>query len=163
MGAVTQTYRAVVTLTVTALQSLAASPTWVAGWGSGVIDNTTDLDLDKAVSAKFVPAAATAGEIRVYAVAILDDTNYPDVLSSGTEATEGAVTFTSTEVRDANAILLWSSASASTDPKSMPMTSLRGAFGGIIPPKVFIFVAISGSALSTGNAVYVKGYGESVA
>lgn len=163
MGAVTQTYRASVDLTVTALQSLAASGTWVSGWVSGIIDNTSQLDLDKAISAKFVPVAATTGEIRVYAIAMMDDTNWPDILSVGTEGTEGAGTFTSAEVRDANATLVWSSATTATSPKTMPMTSLRGVFGGVMPPKVILFVAISGSALSTGNQVTVKGLSESVA
>ena len=163
MATVSTSYRASSNLTVTNLHSIAASGAWTSGWVSGIIDNTSNLDLDKAVSAKFVPAAATTGEIRVYAMAMLDDSNWPAMLSAGTMGTEGTATMTSAEVRDANVVPLWSSVTTATSTKSMPQTSLRAAFGGILPPKVVLFVAISGSALSTGNQVTVFGYTETIA
>jgi hypothetical protein len=46
-------YRASANLTVTNLAGIASSSTWVAGWTSGTIDNTANLDLDKLVTAKF--------------------------------------------------------------------------------------------------------------
>jgi hypothetical protein len=170
MGAVTQTYRASSNLTVTNLHSIAASPTWVAGWISGIIDNTTNLDLDIAVAAKFALGnSATAGEIRMYAIAMLDDSNWPALLSAGALGTEGTATVTTTTIRDANMIPLWSAATradpGTDDVYSMPMTSLRGAFGGILPPKVVLFCAHStGVALAaSGSQVTIKGLAESVA
>lgn len=170
MGAITQTYRAVSTLTVTNLQSIATNSTWVAGWISGIVDNTSDLDLDKAVSAKFALGnSATAGEIRMYAIAMLDDTNWPALLSAGTLGTEGTATCTTTTVRDAAMVLLWGCATradpGTDDVYNMPMTSLRGAFGGILPPKVVLYATHSTGVnlASSGNAVFVKGFAESVA
>ena len=107
MGAVTQSYRASSNLTVTNLASIATSSTWVAGWVSGTIDNTSDLDLDKIVSGKITLGnSATAGEIRVYAFAMLDDSTWPDLLSAGTEGTEGTATVHTTTIRDATMVLV---------------------------------------------------------
>jgi hypothetical protein len=153
-------YRASANLTVTNLESLAASGTWTAGWYSETIDNTTDKDIDIVISGKFVPAAATSGEIRVYAFAQLDDSNWPAL--GGSPGTQGTGTVTSEQVRDANMTLVWSSATTSTATKSMPQTSLAGVFGGFLPVKVGLFVAISGSALSTGNQITKKGITETV-
>jgi hypothetical protein len=170
MGAVTQTYRAASNLTVTNLASIATSATWVAGWVSGTIDNTTNLDLDIAVSGKITLGnAATAGEIRVYAFAMLDDTNWPDLLSAGTEGTEGVGTVTTTTIRDATMVLVAAFATradpGTDDNYSIPQTSLRGAFGGFLPPKIVLFVAHSTGVnlAASGHQITIKGFSESVA
>ena len=170
MGAVTQAYRASSNLTVTNLQSIATSSTWVSGWISGIIDNTTDLDLDKAVSGKIALGnTATAGEVRVYAFAMLDDTNWPALLSAGTAGTEGTATVTTTTIRDAGMVLV-AAFSTRADPGTddvypIPMTSLRGAFGGILPPKIVLFISHSTGVnlAASGNQITVKGFAESVA
>src|SRR5262245_22774423 len=61
-------------ITVTNLNSLASSSTWVAGWESGAIDNSSNLYLDFVVNAQVRVAAAglSAGEIRMYLVAEMD-------------------------------------------------------------------------------------------
>jgi hypothetical protein len=157
-------YRASVNLTVTALNGgIASSATWVAGWTSGTIDNTSDKDLDKLVTAKFTleSAALAAGEIRVYAYAMLDDSTWPDLFSAGTEGTEGTATIHDTEQRDSGLVPLWNTYT-DTDASGvycMPPQSLAAAFGGWLPPKVALFVTHSTSAAleTSGNQVTVVG------
>lgn len=158
-------------LTVTNLHSLASSQTWVAGWTSGTVDNTTDLHIDKVVSAKFTTAASNnqAGEIRVYGYAMLDDSTWPDIFSSGTEGTEGAATVLDTE-QFSGLVLLWGTAvdSGASEAHNMPPTSIRGAFG-FIPAKFALFVTGNATTTTTaqfaasGNQVTVKGHYETVA
>lgn len=171
MGAVTVSYRASSNLTVTNLHSIATSATWVAGWVSATIDNTTDLDLDKWISAKFALGnGATAGEIRVYAFAMLDDSNWPDLLSAGTEGTEGTATVHAASIRDAAMVLLWSAGTradpGTDDVYNMPPVSVRGAFGTeVVPPKFALFVTHSTGVnlAASGSQVTVKGETVSVA
>ena len=172
MGAVTTSYRAAADLTVTALHSLASSQTWVAGWTSGTIDNTSNNDLDKGIAAKFTLAASNnqAGELRVYAYSMLDDTNWALNASAGTPGTEGALTILDTEQRDSQLVLLWSTAvdNGASEVHYMPLTSVARAFG-FLPPKFALFIAINPTTTTTaglaasGNQVTVKGYTESVA
>ena len=173
MGAVTTSYRAAADLTVTALHSLASSQTWVAGWTSGTIDNTSNNDLDKGITAKFTVASAsmnTTGEIRVYAYTMLDDTNWALNASAGTPGTEGALTILDTEQRDSQLFLLWSTAtdSGTGEVHYMPLTSVAKVFG-FLPRKFALFIAINPTTTTTaglaasGNQVTVSGYTESVA
>jgi hypothetical protein len=102
---------------------------------------------------------------------MLDDTNWPDIFSSGTEGTQGTATVHDTEQQASALILLWSTAvdTGTAEVHSMPMTSVRGAFGGILPPKFAVFIAANAatstnaSFAASGNQVTVKGFGESVA
>jgi hypothetical protein len=156
-------YRAAVNLTVTALASIATSATWVAGWASALIDNTSDLDDDKYVSAQFTLAAAglAAGEVRVYVFAMLDDTNWPDLFSSGTEGSQGTATVHDTEQRDSGLIPLWNTFT-DTDASgvySMPKQSIAAAFGGYLPPKFALFVTHSTGAnlAASGQQITVQG------
>lgn len=169
MADIKSAYRAAANLVVTNLASIATSATWVAGWVSALIDNTTDLDLDKLISAKFALGnSAVAGEIRVYAFAMLDDTNWPDLLSAGTEGSEGTATVHTTTIRDAAMVLLWA-ASTRADPGTddvynMPPVSVAGAFGGLLPPKFALFVTHSTGVnfAASGHQITVKGAYETV-
>lgn len=156
--------------TVTNLNSLATSPAFTAGWTSAAISNATDKHLDKVVSAKFTLAASNnqPGEIRVYAYAKLDDSNWPDIFSSGAEGTEGAATVADTE-QFSGLVLIWGTSvdSGASEVHNMPPTSIRAAFG-YMPEEFAIFV--TGNCTSTGaqfaasgNQVTVKGYYETVA
>lgn len=167
-GDVVSRYPASSALTVTALNGgVAASATWVAGWTSGTIDNTSDLDLDKIISANFLVESSglSAGEIRVYLYAMLDDSTWPDVFSSGTEGTEGTATIHDTEVRDGAFHLLWAVVTDTSLGRKYPMapTSVLARLG-FVPAKFALFVTQStGTTLETsGNAVYVKGGGVTV-
>lgn len=173
MGAITRSYRASSNITVTNLHSLAASSAWGSGWTSGTIDNTTDLDLDKLITAKFVTASSsrTAGYIRIYVYAMLDDSNWPDLFSAGTEGTEGTATTHDTEQRDSGMRLahVIEVDNGASEVYEMPPTSVAALFGGTLPPKFAIFVtgtAASGTSAqfaASGSQVTVKGVGLSAA
>lgn len=169
MATIKSTYRASADLPVTNLQSIATSSTWSAGWISGIIDNTSDLDLDKIITAKFALGnSATAGEIRVYAFAMLDDSNWPLLLSAGTPGTEETATITTTTIRDATMELLWGCSTradpGTDDVYNMRATSLKSAFG-FMPAKTVLYVSHSTGVnlAASGNQVTVKGYYETVA
>lgn len=163
-GSLKLDYIADSTLTQTNLDAVASSATLVAGWTSGSVDNTANEYTDYLVAAKFLleSAGLSAGEIRVYAYAALDDTpTWPDLFSAGTEGTEGTATVHDTEIRDSGMVLLWQTQTdtGASDPYTMPPTSIAAAFGSV--PRLFaLFVTqSSGAALeSTGdpNQVYLQ-------
>jgi len=173
MAIVYQEYAASSNLTVTNLHSLAASAGLLAGWTSGTIDNTTDKHLDKMISAQFTTASANrqAGQIQVWAYAMLDDSNWPGSLfSAGTAGIQGAATIVDDEQKNEVMKLLWSTTTDTTnaDIHNMPPTSVASVFNGMLPPKFAIFItaacATSTNACfaASGNQVTVKGYYESV-
>lgn len=158
-GDMKMVYAASSNLTVTNLHSLPSSSTWVAGWESGAVDNTTNLYLDYRVTAKITVASSglAAGEIRLYLVGMLDDSTWPDVFD-GTESTE---TVTDTEMRDAICRL---AASTQTDTDNsdvyyLEVPSVAAVFGGNMPAKFVVFITHStGQNLAaSGNQVTVKG------
>lgn len=150
-------YGTALTPTVTALQSLASSSTFVSGWTSDWIDNTSVLALDYLVSAAFeLGTTPTAGEIRVYAYAEHPNGDDPDLFGSGTEGSQGAVTVHDTEMLS-GLVLLWATDTDTTtnDPHEMPPRSIRAAFGEV-PRKFALYVAHNTVAAlrSSGQAVY---------
>lgn len=149
-GDVKKVYASSSALTVTNLHSLAASATFIGGWESGAVDNTSNLYLDYRITAKLVTHASNrqAGTIRLYLVGPTDDSAWPDVID-GTESTES---FTDTEERDAVAILAGSievdnTASATYE---IHIPSVAAVFGGNLPKKFVIF--ITGDAATSTNA-----------
>lgn len=164
-GDVKKAYAASSNLAVTNLHSLATSSTWLAGWESGAIDNTTNLYLDYRVTAKITVAAASlaAGEIRLYLVGMLDDTTWPDVFD-GTESVE---TITDTEMRDAICRLgaVTSTDTTNSDVYYLDCPSVAAVFGGNLPKKFVVFITHStGQNLAaSGNQVTVVGSYETVA
>lgn len=140
--------------TQTNLDGIASSATWVAGWTSDAINNTSTLALDYLVSGQFQVESSglSAGVINVYAYACMNDSpTYPDLFSAGTEGTEGTATLHDTEIRDT---LVWI-ASIVTDTTasryySFQPVSIAAAFGGVVPAYWAIFVAQStGTTLET--------------
>lgn len=164
-GDIKLVYAASSDLTVTNLNSLASSSTWVAGWESALIDNTSNLYEDFRVTAKITVAAAglSAGEIRLYVVGMLDDSTWPDVF----DGAESAETITSVEIRDA--ICKWGASTATTTTASrvyyLDCESVRAAFRGLLPAKFVAFIAQSTGAAfaASGNQVTVKGTYRNVA
>lgn len=160
MADIKQAYAASSNLTVTNLHSLPSSTTWVAGWESGTVDNTVNLYLDYLVSAKIALGnSAVAGQIRVYVVAMLDDSTWPDVID-GTESTE---TWTTTTIRDA-AAKLGAVAETRADPGTddvyvIAPFSVAALFGGVCPAKFVVFISHSTGVnlAASGNQVTVKG------
>lgn len=155
-------YGTPVTLTVTNLHSLASSSTNLAGWTSGSVDNTSNLNTDFLVGGEFkvnnssAPTVATS--IKVYAYGAYTSTPvWPDIFSSGTEGTEGAATVHDEEQRDNGLRLLWAGVvdTSTGDVHSMPPTSIAQAFGNVPPLWALWVVHDTGVALhSSGNALY---------
>lgn len=154
-------YGASAALTQTNLDGLASSATWVAGWESAAIDNSANRYTDYIVNAaiQVESAGLSAGEIRMYVVAELEDASWPDVF----DGSEGAETVTDTEVRDAICKLAALSATDTTASRTyfLQCPSVAAVFGGIVPRKFVVFLTHStGAALETTadpNQVYVKG------
>jgi hypothetical protein len=168
-GDVKIAYAASSNLTVTNLASIATSATWIGGWTSAEIDNTTNLYDDYHLSGiiKVASAGLAAGEIRVYLYGHLDDSNYPDVFSAGTEGTEGTATIHDVEVRDTAFRLAKVMATNTTASRIYPFGPLSAArlFGGVCPAKFSIFVTQSTTANleSSGHQVTTKGIYHTVA
>ena len=164
-GDVKLAYAASSALTVTNLHSLASSATHVAGWEGGALDNSTNLYLDYIVNSKIRVAAAglSAGEIRLYLVAELEDASWPDVF----DGTESAETVTSTQIRDSICRLAAVTATDTTASRDyfLNCPSVAAVFNGTVPRKFVPFITQStGAALAaTTNAVYSKGVYATVA
>jgi hypothetical protein len=159
MADVKLVYAASSDLTVTNLNGLASSGTWVAGWESAAIDNTSTKYLDYRVTAKITVESAglAAGEIRLYLVGMLDDTTWPDVF----DGTESAETVTDTEIRDAICLLGAVTATDTTASRVyyLDCPSVAAVFGGNLPAKFIVFITQSTGTTfeTTGNQVTIKG------
>lgn len=156
-----QKYGTVETFTVTNLQSLASSSTFLSGWTSAWIDNTSNLNLNSAVFGVIASGTTpTAGSVRVYAYPAggSDGLSAPSIFSSGTPGTEGAATVTDSEMLDSFMVQLWSSSIDTTTNDNYPMShrSIRQAFG-FLPRKWALYVAHDTVAAlkSSGSAFYV--------
>lgn len=165
MGSISTLYAASSNVTVTNLHGIASSATWVAGWESGAIDNTSAGYADYLISGKLVAESSglSAGEMRIYVVGMLDDSNW----HSPFDGTESTVTITDTEFRDSICKL---GAAIVTDTGASDVYpfgpfSVASLFGGVCPAKFVIFITQStGTTLETsGNQVTVKGVYYSVA
>lgn len=166
-GDVKLAYAASAALTQTALDGLTSSATFVLGWESDAIDNSSNLYLDYIVNAviQVESAGLAAGQIRMYFVAELNDTTWPDVFD-GTQSVE---TVTDTEIRDAicrlGAVTETDTTASRTYYLNCP--SVAAVFGGTLPRKFVVFITQStGAALETTgdpNQVYVKGVYTTVA
>jgi hypothetical protein len=154
-------------LTVTNLAGLASSATWVAGWESNVIDNTSNLYLDYLLSGRIQvhddAASAAGSQIRIYVVSMISDTEYPDVF----DGTESAETWTDALMMGPSAKLAAVITPATTQNLVYPFGQLSVAnlFGGVCPPKFVIFISHNtGVNLHTsGQVVTVQGVYNNVA
>ena len=158
-------YAASSALTVTNLHSLASSQDWTAGWCSGAIDNTTNLNTNYSVGVTLTTHASNrqAGSIYIYVIGALNDTPTWPATSVGTIGTEGALGFVDAEERDSMCrqlgyITVDNSASAVY---AFPATAIAHLFGGVIPPYFSIFIAQNCGTTTTaglaaaGSAVYL--------
>jgi hypothetical protein len=134
-------YQADQTLT-NAIESLASSATWVAGYESAWIDNATNLFVDYFFSGKVTvgttPTAST--EIRIYVVTSIEDgTSYPDVF----DGTTSAETVTSEGIRDSFAKLAAVlRCDSTTSDRAYPFAfSVASLFGGVCPREFCVFTA----------------------
>jgi len=129
-------------LTIT-LASLATDANLLTGRESATIDNTSALVLDYLVSGKITSGTSptTAKSIEVCAVGSWDGTNWPDVF----DGTESAETITSSDIKASVCKFIASMATDATSNRTYHFgpVSLAAAFGGVLPPKVVLFVTHS--------------------
>jgi hypothetical protein len=136
-------------LTIT-LASLATDANLLTGRESATIDNTTALVLDYLVSGKITAGTSptAARSIEVWAVGSWDGTNWPDVMD-GSESSE---TITSADIKASICRFVAAMATANTSDRVYHFgpVSLAAAFGGVLPPKVVLFITHStGVALNS--------------
>lgn len=140
-----------------AIQSLASSPTWIAGYESATIDNTTNLYLDYIfdgiVTVGTTPTSGT--EIRIYVVGSVDGTNWP----TGFDGTTSSASMTTEGLRDSFAKLaavLRVDAGTSNVAYNFTFT-VANLFGGVVPPKFVLYTTHNSvAALNStgGNQVF---------
>lgn len=129
-------------LTIT-LASLASDTSLLTGRESATIDNTTDKNVDILVSgdirAGTSPTASRS--IEVWAVGSWDGTLWPDVF----DGTDSAETITAAEIKNSICRLVAAMATTNTSDRDyfFGPTSLAAVFGGILPPKMVLFVTHS--------------------
>lgn len=167
MATIKRSYAPSAALTVTGLQSLASSQTYVAGWTSGWINNASDKHEDKLVSGKVVMASSNnqAGQIRVYVYTDRYDATPPDIFSAGTEGTEGTATLHSTAVRDTALKLLhaFDVPNTASAVYEIPKCSVAALFNGVLPDRFALFVTGNGTTTTTAqlasstNEIHVQG------
>jgi hypothetical protein len=129
-------------LTIT-LASMATDTNLLTGRESATIDNSANLFLDYLVSGKITAGTSptAARSIEVWAVGSWDGTNWPDVFD-GTESSE---TITSADIKASVCRFLAAMATANTTDRVYHFgpVSLAAAFGGVLPPKVVLFITHS--------------------
>lgn len=129
-------------LTIT-LASLATDANLLTGRESATIDNTSALVLEYLVSGKITTGTSpTASKsIEVWAVGSWDGTNWPDVF----DGTESAETITSSDIKASVCKFVAAMATSSTSNVTYHFgpVSLAAAFGGVLPPKIVLFVTHS--------------------
>jgi hypothetical protein len=160
-------YAASSALTVTNLHSLASSQDWSAGWTGASQANTSTLYDDWLYGGTFTTHASNrqAGTINIYIIASLNDTPLWPATATGTIGTEGALSFTDIEERDALCRLLGSITvdSSASAIYTFPQTGIAQLFGGRCPTHHAPFIAHNCSTTTTaglaaaGSAVYRTG------
>ncbi len=163
MATMTSNYAAAATIFgSTDLDSLAASSTWLAGRESSVIDNTSNKYVDALLSGRFKAnnTAPTAGQIHVYVGELLNDTEYPDVFDgTGSAETVTAAVIKDSALKLAHVIITDATANRIYEFSGISVASL---FGGVLPPKWFVFVSHSmvqtlNTTGSAGGQCWYKG------
>jgi len=148
MATVKEALAAAVSMTVTALNSLASSAT--AGWQSAVVDNSSDLALDALVQVVLDMAnTAPANDKAVYVYAYSGiGTNYTNPCTGS----EGTITITNPNNLRPLGVLTYQTAD---EVIKSPVMSVAAAFGGVLPPKWgLVIINYTGAAVAaSGNSV----------
>jgi hypothetical protein len=151
-------------ITVTNLHSLASSATWVTGWGSASVANTSNADLDILYGGTFTTHASNrqAGWVNIWVVAALNDTPTWPAVTTGTLGTEGAIAFADIYRRDSLCRLLASFPVDNTVSAiyTFPQTGIAQLFGGVVPTHHCLFISqncattTAAGFASSGSAIY---------
>jgi hypothetical protein len=135
-------YPAASNLTIT-LASLGSDTNLLTGRESATIDNSSNLYLDYLISGKITTGTSPTASrsIEVSAVGSSDGTNWPDVF----DGTESAETITSADIKASVCRYLAAMATSATSNVAYHFgpVSLAAAFGGVLPPKIVLFVTHS--------------------
>lgn len=159
-------YRASAAIT-NAIASLATSSTWVAGYESAIIDNSSNKDLDILISILVTvgttPTINTV--IEIHSVSMLDDSTWPDVF----DGTTSAETVTSAGIKAGICVPIgFLNVDATTSDRGYPLTkrSLAALYGGVCPDKSVLFTthntgvnlnATGGNHVTSQQSVYIVG------
>jgi len=165
-GAILLDYAAAADFTVTNLHSLASSQSFIAGWNSASVDNSTNEYEDYLIGGTFTTHASNrqAGTIIVGVIGALKDTPVWPTVASGTVGTEGALAFTAVEQMQAavRAVARIPVNNTASQVYAFPMTGIAQLFGGICPSHWALFVTGNASTTaaaqlaSSGSALYYK-------
>jgi hypothetical protein len=121
-----------------AIQSLGSSSSWVAGYESDVLDNTSNKYLDYLIAGRVTIGSSPApGVVEIWAIGILDDSTWPDVF----DGTTGAETVTSRDILFGFGKLVAAINTDTTSDRSYDFgpVSLASLFGGQVPKKTVFF------------------------
>jgi len=152
-----------------AIEALATSSTWLAGYESATVDNSSNLYLDIFLSG--VTTVGTTPTINTVIehsiVTMISDSVWPDVF----DGTTGAETITSAGVKSGICVpFAYLNVDATTSDRAYAYTkrSVATLFGGICPPKFVVFTAhntgvnlnaTGSNQVLTQQAVYMTGTG----
>ena len=141
-------YSAQQTITA-AIGSLASDTNLLAGLETSIIDNTTDGYEDIILSGFITTGTSPTASriIEVWAIA-WNGSGWPDVF----DGTESAETITSADIKASICRLVAAMATANTSDRVYHFgpVSIAAAFGGVVPPKIVLFVTHStGVALNS--------------
>jgi hypothetical protein len=146
-------------LTITSLNSLAASATLVAGAASLAVDNTTNKYYDYLIGGYIKAGAANTqiGVIEVHVISMLNDTEWPSVF----DGTDSAETIDAS-IKAAICKTITVIPTVATNDKVYPFgqVSVRTAFGEHMPKKFQVW--ISQTAHTSTNALASSGHKVSV-
>lgn len=161
------TFRASATLTM-ALEALASSSTWLAGYESATYDNTSNLDIDVLVSGAVNTNGTTNvtanTRIEMHVVTEIADGTWPDVF----DGTTSAETVTAQGVKDNVCVpLAFLNVDAVTQNRQYAYVkrSTAALFGGFAPSKFVLFCThntgqnlhASAAGTQTTKGVYITG------
>jgi hypothetical protein len=137
-------YAASASFTVTNLHGLLASQTFIAGWESNSVDNTTNLYTDYLISGLLKAATDNnqIGTVRVYVVAMNADATWPSDKDTAFDGTESAEAIAA-DLRDAVCKLgcvINASAATASQIYSFGPFSVANLFGGVCPAKFVIYI-----------------------
>lgn len=143
-----------VTVTMTGIEDVDSSQTWVGGWTSNSVNNTSTLAVDYLLSGQFTTESTNrqAGYIYVYVYGSFNSTpTWPDIFSAGTEGSVGAATIHDTEQRDGGMRLIAALEvdNGASEVYTFPPTSIAQAFGGVVPTYWAIWVTSNATTTTT--------------
>lgn len=138
MPNIKQAYAASSALTIT-LAALPTSSTLLVGQEGTAVDNSTNGYLDVTLGGQVMTGTSpTAGQVEVHAIAMIDDTRWPDVF----DGTDSAETITLAEVKNVicKPVAIMSTTAASNQAYPFSGVSAANLFGGTLPRKFTVFV-----------------------